>query len=90
MTNHRNQKIAIVLAAAVSAIVLSASPGFAFSSEARSMCTGDAFRLCSAAIPNIPEITACMRKNRANLSTGCRTVMDKDDAAAKLNKVAAQ
>jgi hypothetical protein len=54
------------------------------------MCTGDAFRLCSSEIPNIPKITACMFKHRADLSTGCRTVMDRDLAAQKSSKVAAQ
>jgi hypothetical protein len=53
------------------------------------MCTGDAFRLCSSEIPNIPAITACMRKNKANLSTGCRAVMDKE-AAAPSGKVASK
>jgi hypothetical protein len=53
------------------------------------MCTGDAFRLCSSEIPNIPAITACMKKNRANLSTGCRAVMDKE-AAAQAGKIAAK
>ena len=90
MTNRRNQKITILIAAAVTLLGLSTSSSFAFSSEAREMCTGDAFRLCSSEIPNIPAITACMRKNRANLSTGCRLVMDKDNAAAKSAKVAAQ
>jgi hypothetical protein len=54
------------------------------------MCTGDAFRLCSSEIPNIPKITACMFKHRTELSTGCRTVMDRDLAAQKSSKVAAQ
>ena len=53
------------------------------------MCTGDAFRLCSSEIPNIPKITACMIKQRPDLSSGCRTVMDRD-LAAKGRKVAAQ
>jgi hypothetical protein len=53
------------------------------------MCTGDAFRLCSDEIPNIPKITACMYKHRADLSTGCRAVMDRDLAARKSSKVAA-
>ncbi len=66
----------LVLAFAVSA--LSSSQSFAFSSEAQQMCTGDAFRLCSSDIPNIPAITACMIKHRAQLSSGCRTVMDRD------------
>ena len=53
------------------------------------MCTGDAFRLCSSEIPNIPKITACMIKQRASLSSGCRAVMDRD-LAAQAGKVAAQ
>ena len=79
----------IVLAFAVSFSALSATSSFAFSAEAQQMCTGDAFRLCSDEIPNIPKITACMMKKRASLSTGCRAVMDRD-LAQKSNKVAAQ
>ncbi len=80
----------LVLAFAVSISALSSSRSFAFSAAAQEMCTGDAFRLCSSEIPNIPKITACMYKNRANLSVGCRTVMDRDMAAAKSGKVAAK
>ena len=90
MTNQRNQKLAVIFAAAVTFLGLSSSSSFAFSSEAQRMCTSDAFRLCSSEIPSIPAITACMRKNKSNLSAGCRMVMDKDDAAAKATKVAAQ
>jgi hypothetical protein len=78
----------LVLAFAVSVSALSSTSSFAFSAEAQEMCSGDAFRLCSSEIPNIPKITACMIKNRANLSTGCRQVMDK--GTAKSSKVAAQ
>ena len=45
-------------------------PSFAYSSEAQSQCTGDAFRLCSSEIPNIPKITACMFKHALELSAG--------------------
>ena len=83
----RTASIALAFAASISAISSTAS--FAFSAEAQSQCTGDAFRLCSDEIPNIPKITACMFKHRAELSTGCRTVMDRDLAAKKSNKVAA-
>ena len=65
------------------------SSSFAFSPEAQQMCTGDAFRLCSSEIPNIPKITACMYKHRSELSAGCRTVMDRDLAAQKAGKVSA-
>jgi hypothetical protein len=54
------------------------------------MCTGDAFRLCSSEIPNIPKITACMIKHRSDLSVGCRGVMDRDLAARRPGKLAAQ
>jgi hypothetical protein len=78
------------LAIAVSFSALSATQGFAFSSEAQSMCTNDAFRLCSSEIPNVSKITACMFKHKSELSSGCRTVMERDLAAQKSNKVAAQ
>jgi hypothetical protein len=77
----------MVLAFAVSMSVLSVQPSFAFSAEAQQMCTGDAFRLCSSDIPNIPAITACMVKHRTELSSGCRAVMDRNLAAK--GKVAA-
>jgi hypothetical protein len=84
----RIRQAGLVLAFAVSISALSSTQGFAFSAEAQEMCTGDAFRLCSSEIPNIPKITACMYKNRSNLSAGCRAVMDRDLAAAKSSKVA--
>ena len=83
----RKVSLALVFAASISAISSTAS--FAFSAEAQSMCSGDAFRLCSSEIPNIPKITACMIKQRASLSSGCRTVLDRD-LAAQNRKVAAQ
>nr|HEV8011846.1 hypothetical protein [Bradyrhizobium sp.] len=78
-----------MLAFAVSVSALSPTSSFAFSAEAQQMCTGDAFRLCASEIPNIPAITACMVKQRANLSAGCRAVMDRD-MAQQSNKVAAR
>jgi len=82
----RAASIALAFAASFSA--LSSTASFAFSADAQAQCTGDAMRLCSDEIPNIPKITACMYKHRADLSTGCRTVMDRDLAAQKSSKVA--
>ena len=79
----------LVLAFAASVSALSSTSSFAFSAEAQQMCTGDAFRLCSSEIPDIGRITACMFKHRADLSTGCRAVMDRDLAASSA-KVAAR
>ena len=44
--------------------------------------------ICSSEIPDIPRITACIYKQRANLSSGCRAVMDRD--LAQQAKVAAK
>jgi hypothetical protein len=75
------RKVSLALAFAASFCAVTSTSGFAFSAEAQQMCAGDAFRLCSSEIPNIPRITACMIKQRANLSSGCRTVLDRDLAA---------
>jgi hypothetical protein len=80
----------LVLALATSFSALASNSSFAFSAEVRSMCQGDAFRLCSSEIPNIPKTTACMLKHKAELSTGCRTAVERDPAAQRSNKVATQ
>lgn len=77
----------LALSFAVSISAISSTASFAYSAEAQQQCTGDAFRLCSSEIPNIPKITACMIQKRAQLSTGCRSVMDRDLAAAKTRKI---
>ncbi|WP_291695052.1 hypothetical protein [Bradyrhizobium sp.] len=51
--------------------------------QARQLCTGDVMRLCAAEIPNVERITACMRRQRANLSEGCRAVFGKQAASAR-------
>ena len=83
------RKVSLALAFVASFSAATSTSGFAFSAEAQQMCTGDAFRLCSSEIPNIPKITACMIKQRANLSSGCRAVTDRD-LAAQGRKVAEQ
>jgi hypothetical protein len=83
------RKITLALAFAASFSAVSSTASFAFSSEAQQQCTGDAFRLCSSEIPNIPKITACMIKHKSDLSAGCRTVMDKE-LSQKSGKLAAQ
>lgn len=81
------RRTAVVLAVAASVSSLTSSASFAFSAEAQQMCTGDAFRLCSSEIPNIPAVTACMIKNRSSLSSGCRAVLDKE-VAKRSGKIA--
>lgn len=81
------RQVAAALALAISLGALSSSPSFAFTAEAQRQCMSDAFRLCSSDIPNISRITACMRKNRSQLTPGCRVELDKG-LAAQAHKVA--
>ena len=46
----------------------------AYTQEQQQMCAGDAMRLCGAEIPDVDRVTACMVKNRASLSDGCKAV----------------
>lgn len=41
----------------------------------RVACTGDAFSFCAADIPNVPRITACLRRNRSSISAACQQAM---------------
>lgn len=51
--------------------------------EQRRACTPDAFRLCSAHIPNVDAIITCMATNRSKLSPACREAFDKAAPAAQ-------
>jgi hypothetical protein len=48
----------------------------AYTQEQEAMCTNDAFRVCSSEIPDVERVTACMVRNKSQLSAGCRAVMD--------------
>ena len=87
-TAIRNIGLTLALVASVTTTVTSAS--FAFTAaeiqEARQVCSADAYRLCASAIPSIPKITACMRKNKAYVSEECRAIIDKYEAATANTK----
>jgi len=89
MKPSTTRQLALTFAIAISGIGVSASPGLAFSSEAQQMCTGDAMRLCSSEIPDIPRITACMHRKRAQVSPGCRALMDREVALSRKARRAA-
>ena len=66
------RKVSLVLALTTSFAAVSSTASFAFSSEAQQQCTGDAFRLCSAEIPDVGRVTACMVAKKDQLSPPCR------------------
>ena len=43
--------------------------------EQRVACTPDVLRLCSWEIPNVDRIVACLRREKSQLSVGCRQVL---------------
>jgi hypothetical protein len=46
--------------------------GRAYTPEQQQACSDDAFRLCSADIPDVDRVTVCMIRNKSQLSPGCR------------------
>lgn len=44
--------------------------------EQKRACTPDVYRLCAGEIPNVRAITACLRRQKANLSEACRAVFE--------------
>jgi hypothetical protein len=44
--------------------------------EQKRACTPDVYRLCAGEIPHVKAITACLRRQRANLSEACRAVFE--------------
>lgn len=57
------------------------SAGAAFAqgtSEQRRACTPDVYRLCAGEIPNVRAITACLVRQKGNLSPACRAAMEQN------------
>jgi hypothetical protein len=54
----------------------------AYTPEQQQACTGDAFRLCSSEIPDVDRITACMIRNKTQLSPECRVQFGPPPGAA--------
>jgi hypothetical protein len=51
--------------------------------EQRVACTPDVLRLCSWEIPNVDRIVACLRRERSQLSAGCRQVLKIEATASR-------
>ncbi len=66
----------------VAALIITPALAQGNDAEQRRLCTGDAMRLCSSEIPDVELVTACMRKQKANLSEGCRSVFDKAEVSS--------
>ena len=70
-----------LLVAGAMTLGLLTTASLAHTPEQEQLCTGDAFRLCGSDIPDVDRVTACMIRNQAQLSDGCRSVFRKEPAA---------
>ena len=73
----------LLLLSAVSA------PAFAYTSTEAKNCMKDAFKLCSAAIPNVDRVAKCMHEKRSQLTPACAEAVDRffaKDAIGGSNK----
>ncbi|WKA29727.1 hypothetical protein [Bradyrhizobium roseum] len=61
-----------ILLATVLGVSTSPAAGQGYTPEQEQACTGDAFRLCSAEIPDVSRVTACMVAKQSQLSPPCR------------------
>ncbi|WP_249158532.1 hypothetical protein [Bradyrhizobium jicamae] len=71
-----------LLVATAFAFGLLTTVSHAYTQEQQQMCTGDAMRLCGDAIPDVDRVTACMIRQRALLSDGCKAVFRYEPPAA--------
>jgi hypothetical protein len=72
-----NFQFSLMLAATLSCLLWPVA-GQAYTADEQQACSGDAFRLCSAEIPDIDRVTVCMVRNKSQLSPGCRVYFRPD------------
>lgn len=56
--------------------------------KAREACTPDVMRLCNDYVPDIPQIVACLKRERANLSPACGEIFAADAPPPEPKKTA--
>jgi len=71
----------LMLATALSVLAMPTA-GRAYTPEEQQACSDDAFRLCSAEIPDVDRVTVCMVRNKSQLSPGCRAFFRPDPEPA--------
>jgi hypothetical protein len=74
-------QLGLMLATAFSVSIWPAASR-AYTDEEQQACSGDAFRLCSAEIPDVDRVTVCMVRNKSQLSPGCRAFFRPDPEPA--------
>ena len=75
--HSRDFRLSLSLAIALFLLLWPAA-GWAYTAEQQQACSDDAFRLCSAEIPDVDRVTACMVRQQSELSPGCRVFFRPD------------
>src|SRR5258708_7634148 len=75
----RNLRFALMLASALAVSIWPAASE-AYTPEQQQACSDDAFRLCSADIPDVDRVTACMIRKQDQLTPGCRVYFKSSEA----------
>ena len=78
----RTERIALGVALAIGGIVaqsVASAQEYRGTMEQQMACTPDVWRLCSDQIPDVSRITACLRQNTPQLSSGCRAVFQSNN-----------
>lgn len=66
---------ALALPLVAASLALAAPARAGGTDEQREACTNDAFKFCSADIPDEGAIESCLRRNHSHLSPSCKVVM---------------
>jgi hypothetical protein len=73
-----SQRVSLSLAIAIGGVAACGTSAWAQqyrgTMDEQMACTPDVWRLCSAAIPDVDRIVACLRSNVPQLSPSCRAV----------------
>jgi hypothetical protein len=71
-----SHRLAAALGLAITLASANAASAYQGTAEQRRACTPDVYRLCAGEIPNVRAITACLQRQKGNLSAACRAAMD--------------
>lgn len=75
LVSHR---AALALGLALTLISAGSAAAYQGTPEQRRACTPDVYRLCAGEIPNVRAITACLMRQKGNLSPACRAAMEQN------------
>ena len=71
-------------AIALFAAIIAPLPAPAYTQQDANACSGDAMRLCQAAIPDEARVAHCLAENKQQLSPACKIVFSRPATATDM------